>query len=144
MTSGGKARKSGLSQRFCQRVFPVVNTPTESQTRRRSRGAGSQRQEGFQKWIIGAIEGQPYKGGKKGMDRGDLSVEIQTERAAAPSQPLDLGEQLILRALARIAAVVTQRPIVPLLAVGRAGVRRDGDEVAKVHASRTASRYIGP
>jgi hypothetical protein len=28
----------------------------------------------FQKWIIGAIEGQPYKGGKKGMDRGDLSV----------------------------------------------------------------------
>ncbi len=29
---------------------------------------------GFQKWIIGAIEGQPYKGGKKGMDRGDLSV----------------------------------------------------------------------
>src|SRR5208337_3929134 len=29
MTSGGEARKSGLSQRFCQRVFPVVNTPTE-------------------------------------------------------------------------------------------------------------------
>ena len=24
----------------------------------------------FQKWIVGAIEGQPYKGGKKGMDRG--------------------------------------------------------------------------
>jgi hypothetical protein len=24
--------------------------------------------------IIGAIEGQRYKGGKKGMDRGDLSV----------------------------------------------------------------------
>jgi site-specific DNA-methyltransferase (adenine-specific) len=31
-------------------------------------------EHGFQKWIIGAIEGRPYKGGKKGMERGDLSV----------------------------------------------------------------------
>jgi len=28
----------------------------------------------FQKWIVGAIEGQPCKGGKKGMDRGYLSA----------------------------------------------------------------------
>jgi site-specific DNA-methyltransferase (adenine-specific) len=61
-----------LIERRLQEAFPgiayeIQGVPTDIDG---ARDLAARDKHEFQKWIVSKIEGQPYKGGKKGMDRG--------------------------------------------------------------------------
>ncbi|MBB3566092.1 site-specific DNA-methyltransferase [Rhizobium sp. BK491] len=62
----------GLIERRLKEAFPgiiyqVYGVPKDVEA---ARDLAARDKHEFQKWIVGSIGGQPYKGGKKGMDRG--------------------------------------------------------------------------
>lgn len=62
----------GLIERRLRDAFPAIQfevrgVPTDAAG---ARDLAARDKHEFQKWIVGSVGGQPYKGGKKGMDRG--------------------------------------------------------------------------
>ncbi|CDM57611.1 MULTISPECIES: site-specific DNA-methyltransferase [Rhizobium] len=56
-----------LKESFPSIVYEVIGVPKDKQA---AQDLALRDKHEFQKWIVGSIGGQPYKGGKKGMDRG--------------------------------------------------------------------------
>ena len=62
----------GLIERRLRKAFPDVQFEVHGVPRDAAgaRDLAERDKHEFQKWIVAAIDGQPYKGGRKGMDRG--------------------------------------------------------------------------
>ncbi|MBV9993882.1 MAG: modification methylase EcaI [Caulobacteraceae bacterium] len=62
----------GLIERRLRKAFPAVQFEVHGVPRDHAGATDLAERDKyeFQKWIVAAIDGQPYKGGRKGMDRG--------------------------------------------------------------------------